>query len=329
MSDEAFALAASVVVTGARAEDLDDARFRRYRFGGYVMFDRNCSSLEALRAFTDRLRADTSPPPIVAIDQEGGRVARLREGVAPLPAAAILGRTGEEGLAHATGARCAYDLRRAGCNVNFAPVLDLALDARSAAIGDRSFGADPQVVTRMAGAFAAGLRSGGIVPTLKHFPGHGATAVDSHVRLPEIVDDEATLRARDLVPFARLVPGAEAVMAGHLLVRAFDDTAPASLSPKILRGLLRDELGFGGCCFTDDLEMGAVAKDPGSVEAASLALRAGADALTVGHDRDLAFAIVDRIAADIEAGTLPMERAREASARVLRLRARLAPPLSL
>jgi beta-N-acetylhexosaminidase len=327
VSGDLVALAASVVVRGVREEEVDDLG---YPFGGYVFFDRNAPSLRALRSLTDRLRARYDDlPPILAIDQEGGRVMRLREGIAPMPPAAAVGAAGDERLARATGARCAYDLRRAGCNVNLAPVLDLAIDEKNTVIGDRSFGSDPQIVTRIAGAFARGMEEEGVAATFKHFPGHGATPVDSHEALPEIAASEATLRGRDLVPFASLLPGARAVMTAHVLVPALDPAHPATLSPRILQGLLRRELGFRGVCFTDCLEMGAIATTTGSVTGALDALAAGADVLSVSHDAHLAVEIVERIAGGVRAGTLPRERLQEAATRVRALRASLAPPLPL
>lgn len=323
-------LAASVIVTGLRDEDLDDDRVRAYSFGGYVIFDRNAPTLSALRAFTDRLRARHGDlQPIVAIDQEGGRVMRLRQGIAPMPPAAEIGASGDELLAHATGARCAGDLRRAGCNVDLAPVLDLAVDPENTVIGDRSFGADPSLVTRMGRAFAQGLESGGIIAVYKHFPGHGATSIDSHKALPTVAVGEQTLRARDLVPFASVAPEARGFMVAHVVVAALDAASPASISRRILQGLLRDELGFSGVCFTDCLQMAAVSDGIGSVEAGLRAMLAGADALTVSHDAHLAMRLADRLARAVEEEILPMERLEEAARRVADLRARLAPPLPL
>lgn len=254
---------------------------------------------------------------------------RLREDVARIPSAAEIGASGDEQGAQASGARCAHDLRRAGCNVNFAPVLDLALDPANTVIGDRSFGADPALVTRMGRAFARGLERGGIVATYKHFPGHGATAVDSHEALPTITVDAKRLRARDLLPFAGVARDARAFMTAHVVVRALDPGAPATLSRRVLQDVLRDELGFSGVCFTDCLQMAAVAGGIGSVEAGLRAMRAGADALTVSHDPQLAARLADFLARAVEEGALPLQRLREASERVERLRAQLAPPLPL
>lgn len=326
--DDLRRLAASVVVTGVHDEDMHGAVLRDYAFGGYVFFGRNAASVYELRSLTDELRAKYAQPPLLAIDQEGGRVMRLREGVAPMESAAALGARDDEGHAELVGAQCAYDLRRAGCNLDFAPVLDLAVDPENTVIGDRSFGSNPQAVTRVASAFARGLESGGVIATYKHFPGHGATAVDSHEDLPILDADEATLRARDLVPFATVAREAHAMMAAHV-VTPFDPSVPASLSASVLQALLRDELGFGGVCFTDCLEMGAVAQSIGSVDAGLRALRAGADGLLVSHQPQLAAAIAERIARAVEENELSRERLDEAARRMHSLRELLQPPLPL
>lgn len=320
-------LAASVVVTGVREEDACDERWSAYPFGGFIFFDRNTESLPALRALTDRLRARYDLAPILAIDQEGGRVMRLREGVAPMPSAAEIG--GDAARAERIGARCAGDLRRAGCNLDFAPVLDLAVDPRNTVIGDRSFGSDPHVVTESARAFARGLESGGVVATYKHFPGHGATAIDSHHGLPVIALDESTLRSRDLVPFAAVASSARAMMTAHVVVAALDSEYPATLSSRILTTLLREELGFDGVCFTDCLQMAAIVSEYASAEGAWRALRAGADALTVSHDPTLAVAIVQRVVRAVKEGDLALERLQEAAGRLERLRLQLQPPLPI
>ncbi len=326
--DELRRLAASVVATGVRAEDVHGAVLRDYAFGGYVFFDRNAASLHALRALTDELRGRYAEPPLLAIDQEGGRVMRLREGVAPMESAAALGARGDVEHAELVGAQCAYDLRRAGCNLDFAPVLDLALDPRNTVIGDRSFGPDPLAVARIGRAFAHGLESGGVIATFKHFPGHGATAVDSHKDLPVLDADEAMLRARDLIPFAAIAREAHAMMVAHV-VTPFDPGTPASISAPVLQTLLRDELGFGGVAFTDCLQMAAVAQSIGSVEAGLRALKAGADGLLVSHDPNLAAAIVERIVRATEEHEVSHERLGEAARRMHSLRALLQPPLPL
>src|SRR5580692_9686849 len=189
--------ARGIILTGLT--DLPTSR-DHIDFAGYVLFSRNGSSVAQLRFFSDMLRAEClGPPPIIAIDQEGGRVVRLHEGVEAIPSMMAVGAAGDLELAERAGEQTAFDLRRAGCTMDFAPVLDLALDSRNTVIGTRSFGVEPTQVAALGSAFGRGLNRGGILPCYKHFPGHGATAIDSHQALPIVDADETLLRERDLV----------------------------------------------------------------------------------------------------------------------------------
>ena len=322
-------LARDLIVTGVGTTRINAAL---PRFGGYVFFAENGTSPAELRPLTDALRAREeemeAPPPVLAIDQEGGRVARLRDAVEPMPPMMALGAAENVELAQRAGEQIAFDLRRAGCTLNFAPVLDLALDPNNTVIGTRSFGDDPHRVMGLAAAVARGLRNGGILPCYKHFPGHGSSAVDSHDALPEIDGDDARLRGTDLVPFSTVAPEAIAMMTGHLRVPAFDSERPATLSPCIATQLLRDELGFRGALLSDDLEMralGAVA----SPDVAVAALEAGVDLLLFAHDLDAATAAAEAIAESVERGALPLHRLQEAHRRVERLRLLGCAPLDL
>lgn len=320
--------ARGVVAAGFPEGPIDD---RTALYGGYIAFARNCATPAALRAATDALRARTfdGVPPLIAIDQEGGRVARLRDGVEPMPSMMTLGAGGDVDPAVRGGEQTAFDLRRAGCTMNFAPSLDLAVDPGNTVIGTRSLGAEPAVVAALGEAYARGLERGGIVPCFKHFPGHGSTSTDSHQALPVVEEDETTLRARDLAPFAAVAANAPAIMGAHVLVRALDAQRPASLSARIARDLLRGEFGFRGAYVTDCLEMGAVAGLDDGIEPGVIALEAGADLLLVSHDGELAERLVRAIVHAVDSGTLPYERLREAYERVLRLRRIGAPPLPL
>ena len=296
---------------------------------GVVLFGRNVRSLAQVRELTGELRGLLESP-LLAIDQEGGRVARIREGVEEIPSALAIAAAsaGDNDLAARAGTQVAFDLRRGGLNVDFAPVLDLALERMNTVIGTRSFGDDPRSVARLAGAFARGLQDGGVVATFKHFPGHGSTEVDSHLDLPAIDVSETVLRARDLLPFAELLPGAQAVMTAHIVARTFDPDNPATLSPRVLTGLLREELGFSGVCFTDCLQMDAIAKRTGSERAAVKALAAGADCVLLSHDLELARRTVAAIERAVLDDALSRERLEEAYGRVQRLRKALQPPLA-
>ena len=328
-------LAAAVVCAGFDGSVVGEKLrtfLRDVPLAGVVLFGRNIETVAQVRALTDELRGILSQP-IVAIDQEGGRVARIRDGVEEIPSAlaiaAACASAGNDQLAAEAGEQVASDLRRAGTNIDFAPVADLALTRMNTVIGTRAFGDDPHRVAQLAGAFAAGLERGGITATFKHFPGHGSTSVDSHLELPVIDADEATLRSRDLIPFAELLPSARAVMTAHIVARAFEDGRPATVSRRILTELLRGELHFKGVCFTDCLQMDAIAKGIGSERAAVEALAAGADCVLLSHDLELAARTVDGIERAAEDGELPLERLEEAAARVLRLRSALQPPLPL
>jgi beta-N-acetylhexosaminidase len=310
-------------ITGTRGDE------RPAGIGAYVLFGGEGVTLRDIRALTDELReCEPGLPPLIAIDQEGGRVARLSDGVEPIPPMMAVGAAGDVDPARRAGEQIAFDLRRAGATLDFAPVLDLALDPGNAVIGTRSFGDDPSRVAALGAALAAGLLRGGIVPCYKHFPGHGSTATDSHDMLPRIDTGEAALRARDLVPFAAVARDAAAMMTGHLLVDAFDSEHPATLSSRITVDLLRGELGFRGAVVTDCMEMGAVAPR-GVADRAVAAVAAGADLLVFSHDAGAALEAIEALARAAERGVLSLARLTEAHARVMQLRAAGAGPLPL
>jgi beta-N-acetylhexosaminidase len=299
---------------------------RAFGPGALILFARNVGPPDDLRDLVAALRALGSPPPLIAVDQEGGRVERIRAGVAALPSAMAVGATGDVELAERLGRLVGRDLARLGISVDLAPVADLSLQPRSTVIATRAFGDRPERVGSFATAFAHGLERAGIGAALKHFPGHGSTADDSHVALPRIAADAATLRARDLVPFARAIAAraASIVMSAHIVVDAFDADRPATLSRRVLTDVLRGELGFDGVVATDCLEMDAIANGVGTVRGAVEALAAGADLLFISHRLDLAHDAAAAIVAAVRAGEIPEPRLQEAYARVHGLRVRLA-----
>ncbi len=288
---------------------------------GVVLFSRNVGSPQETRALVAAVRAASGRHAFVAVDQEGGRVARLRRGFTPIPSMMAVGACNDPVLAERVGTALAVDIARAGADVDFAPVLDLALEPANTVIGTRAFGDDPLRASILGAAVVHGLQNGGAAATLKHFPGHGATTLDSHHALPHLAADAATLRAREFVPFgAGIAAGAKAVMSAHVVVDGLDPDAPATLSQLILNGVLRDELGFRGVCFTDALEMKAIAGSVGSARAAVLAVMAGADCVLASEGLELARAVRGALLSAVESGELPFARLREAAARVARLR---------
>ncbi len=295
-----------------------------------MLFGRNVGAADDLRALIAALRAGADPPPLVAVDQEGGRVARITDPalVVQLPSAMAQGAVADPVTSHDAGLLLGRDLARLGVSVNFAPCADLALDPAGTVIGTRSFGDRPADVAALVTAFALGLEAGGVAATLKHFPGHGSTAADSHVELPRIAAPVATLQARDLVPFAAAIEAGAAsiVMTAHVVVRALDPELPATLSAPILTDLLRTRLGFSGVIATDCLEMDAIAATVGTAAGAVAAVAAGADLLLVSHRLDRAAEAAAALVDAVGRGTLPRERLLAAAARVRTLRERYREP---
>jgi beta-N-acetylhexosaminidase len=319
-------LAGDVLCVGLPGDELDSASsktLRELRPGAIVLFARNVTTLEATRAFVVAACAATGDAlrPLVCVDQEGGRVARLRFTERGVPAMLALGATDDEALAERVGARLGRDVAAIGASVDLAPVLDLALVAGSTVIGTRSLGDDPSRVAALGAAIVRGMAMVGVVSVPKHFPGHGATSVDSHVAMPTIATPAAVVVSRDCAPFATaFAAGARAVMTAHAIVAELDPDLPATMSPRIITGLLREEFGFDGVCFTDCLQMDAIATTVGAARGAVLAIAAGADSCIISHDLELARDAREAIVAAVGDGTLALDRLREAASRVRALR---------
>jgi beta-N-acetylhexosaminidase len=262
--------------------------------------------------------AGSDLPPLVGVDEEGGRVQRMAPVLGDLPSAREAARTLSPAQIRETARTHGEAMRALGITVDFAPVADVSEEPDSGPIGDRSYSDDPEVVTAAAGAFAAGLRDAGVLPTLKHFPGHGRASGDSHeglVTTPPIDD-----MAADLAPFRTLTgEGEVAVMIGHLAVPGLTEGEAASLSPAAIEGLLRDEMGFDGLVVTDDLGAMDAIRDRYSVaDAAVLAVVAGADMVLVPASSITA--VADALDAAVDDGRLPEGRFDEAAGRVFRAR---------
>lgn len=307
-------LAAGCLLPSFPGHEVPDWVLRRLEagLGGITLFAYNVGDPVQLAALTARLRE--AGDVLVAIDEEGGDVTRLEaDRGSSYPGNLALGAVDDVELTEEVAAAIAGELVRAGVNLNFAPVADANTNPHNPVIGVRSFGADPELVARHVAAFVRGTQRQGVAACAKHFPGHGDTAVDSHLDLPVVGGDlEAAL-----LPFrAAIAAGVKAVMSGHLLVPDLDEL-PATLSHRILTGLLRQELGFDGLVVTDALEMRAISGGVGVEEAAVQALVAGVDALCVGHDlhEETVDALVVAISEAARSDRLPLERLEEAAER--------------
>lgn len=266
----------------------------RYHVGGVILFARNVQSPRQVAELVNQLQQTATesgnPGLFIAIDQEGGRVARLTEdtGFTEFPSAMAVGATADSEKAYRMACAMAVEMSAVGINVDFAPDLDVNNNPANPVIGTRSFGSDPNKVATFGSAFARGLQENGVLAFGKHFPGHGDTGTDSHIALPLVPHDRARLDHIELVPFkAAIAENIAGIMSAHVTFPAIDSTPgmPATLSRPVLTGLLRDELGFKGLIATDSLEMGALAENgyPPPI-GAPLALAAGADLLLFNRD---------------------------------------------
>jgi beta-N-acetylhexosaminidase len=320
-------LAAAVLQPGFVGTSVPDwvRRLLGEGLGGVALYARNVESPAQVAALTARLRAER-PEIIVAIDEEAGDVTRFesRHG-SSRPGNLALGAIDDATLTEAVAHDLGLDLAHAGITLDYAPDTDVNNNPDNPIIGVRAFGAEPDLVSRHSAAFVRGLQDAGVAACAKHFPGHGDTSVDSHHSVPVIDRSRDLLDACELVPFrTAIAAGVQSVMTGHLLVPAYDDELPATLSRRILTGLLREELGFEGLIVTDGIEMEGVRRTYGLEAATVRALTAGADAVCVGGDHadeHTALRLRDAIVAAVRIGELPEARLRDAAERVRRLAA--------
>ncbi|HEX6325768.1 MAG TPA: glycoside hydrolase family 3 protein [Jiangellaceae bacterium] len=293
---------------------------------GVVLFGRNIDPARGdagVAALTARLR-EHRPDLLVAIDEEGGDVTRLDVTTgSAYPGSAALGSVDDPELTREVAASLAVRLRACGIDINFAPVADIDVDPRNPIIGVRAFGSDPYLVARHTAAFVTGQQSRGVVATVKHFPGHGGTAEDSHTSAPVLSVSRTLLDRRELVPFrAAIAADVRLVMTAHITVPAVDPAHPATLSAAAITGLLRGELGYDGAVMTDGFDMHAISRTVGYAEGAVQALLAGVDAICVGGDGtdlELVEQMADAIVVAVETGRLGYKRLAEAASRVSRL----------
>ena len=286
-------------VAGLELTAAERERIAHPLVGGLILFARNYAAPDQLKALTGAIRALRDPPPLIAVDQEGGRVQRFREGFAAIPAPRTLGEQWDRNAATAAaeaqriGSQIAADLGAHGIDFSFTPVLDLDY-GHSAVIGDRALHRNPNAVAHLACALCRGLREGGMAAVGKHFPGHGFVGADSHAEIPVDRRPLTVLEKADLVPFGALVRlGIEGIMPAHVVFPAVDD-APAGFSRVWLQDVLRGRLGFDGLIFSDDLSM-AGAQGPGDIVArAEAACTAGCDMVLVCNDPAAAEALLSR-----------------------------------
>ena len=303
---------------------------KEFDLGGVILFARNVESPEQVAEIAREAQSLARELPLwVSVDQEGGRVARLRSPFTVWPPMHTLGRSGDEQLAARFSRSLAAELRAVGVTLDYTPVLDILTNPRNPVIGDRALAGTPEDVAKLGTVIINTLQGEGIAACGKHFPGHGDTAVDSHHELPLVEHPPDRLDAVEFVPFkAAIAAGVAGIMTAHLLVPALDEQRPATLSPAIVTGLLKEKLGFPGVVFTDDIGMKAISERYGTTEATLGAVAAGCDVvLMCGDSQEPQFAALEALVHAVEDGTLRLGRVEDALNRHRRMKERfLAPP---
>ncbi|OGS10969.1 MAG: hypothetical protein A2285_06340 [Elusimicrobia bacterium RIFOXYA12_FULL_57_11] len=313
--------AAQLLIVSADTADISSAAAAARAGLGGVQLQWGSYSLEETLELTEILQAEAAaagrPPLFIAVDYEGGSVyVPTTLGLLELPTNMMLGAADDENNTATLFYLAGRELKRAGINMAFGPVLDINTNPKNPIIGIRSLGSNPAKTALLGAAIINGLKAGGVIAVAKHFPGHGAASEDSHKTLPEILLSTAELSATHLVPFKKAIElGVPGMMTVHILFPALDAGNPATLSPAVLDGLLKKELGYGGLVITDSLDMGAITRRMPIHKAAAASLRAGADILLIGKG-DFKAAVAE-IAAQVRGGSIAQARLDDAYAKAL------------
>ena len=305
---------------------------RNHHVGGLILFSRNYENPQQLYTLVRNLQevaasTSTKLPLLISVDQEGGRVARLTEPFTQYPPLCCLGHAQSESLAYRFGQSLAAELVDVGINMDYAPVLDVHTNPNNPIIGDRAIASDPETVARLANSFIKGFKDKGMIPVGKHFPGHGDTHLDSHLDLPTVKRDGATLEAVELVPFRdTIAQGLEVIMTAHVIYTAWDEKNIATFSKTILQDILRHKLGFQGVIMSDDLEMKAVENYFPFDTFPRMGIEAGLDMFLICNSVGKVIALHDQLIQDVENETISTAPIQQSVERILRLKKNLPPP---
>ena len=298
---------------------------REFGLGGVILFARNVSEPEQVAELAfEAAQLSADPPAWVSIDQEGGRVARLKAPFTEWPPMVTLGRSGDAALAERFAHALAAELKAVGISLDYAPVLDVHTNPKNAVIGDRALGDKADVVGRLGAVIVRTLQAEGIAACGKHFPGHGDTTADSHHELPLVEQPPERLRAIEWAPFrAAIEAGVAHIMTAHVFVPSIDEERPATLSARVIDAILRREMGFPGVILSDDLEMKAIAATYAIPAAAVMAIEAGCDGMLIcGADHDTQAAALEALVHAVEENRLPLRRIEDALLRQQRAKER-------
>ncbi|WP_226671924.1 beta-N-acetylhexosaminidase [Rossellomorea aquimaris] len=316
-----------MLVAGVNGTQMDEPTknlIQKHKVGGFIFFSDHLTSPEQTVRFLNQLKeanTDNPLPLLLSVDQEGGNVTRLPGRISNFPTNQKIGNANDPDVSYEVGTLLGQELKEFGFNLDFAPVLDVNSNPNNPIIGDRSFSADPDVVSELGIQTMKGIQSQGVISTIKHFPGHGDTSVDSHLALPVVNKSLQELEDMELIPFKRAIDdGADLIMVAHILLPRLDDTYPSSLSETIVTDLLRNKLKYKGVVITDDMTMKAVADNYGMGESAVQAVKAGSDLVLIAHDAQKAVTAMEALKSAIQNGDISEERINESVKRIIQLK---------
>ncbi|MFA5528558.1 MAG: beta-N-acetylhexosaminidase [Peptostreptococcales bacterium] len=314
-----------MIIVGLDGTTLDENAkelINNYYVGGFILFKDNLESMEQILMLLNDLKslnAKNNIPLFLSIDEEGGRVSRMPDEFVKLPSNRVIGQKKDKALCYKIGSVIAEEIKSFGFNMNFAPVLDIDSNPDNPVIGDRSFGTDEKIVSELGIETMKGLQSKGVISVVKHFPGHGDTAVDSHMGLPILDKDLNSLYQLELVPFIKAIENhTDGVMVAHILFNKIDSENPATLSESIMTDLLRKELNYDGLVITDDMTMAAIMDNYELDDAVVKSIKAGSDIILVCHGYENEFKALEAIRNAVKDDIISEERIDESLYRILK-----------
>lgn len=310
-------------ISGTTMNDNDKKLIDQFHVGGIIFYKRNFETPEQTVRLVNQLKAGNRSdlPLFLGVDQEGGKVTRLPGGLVNFPPNKQIGQENDPEFSYKVGALLGQEVKEFGLNLNFAPVLDINSNPKNPVIGDRSFGNNSEIVSELGIQTMKGMESQSVIPTVKHFPGHGDTSVDSHLELPIVNKSLKELKNLELIPFERAIEqGADVVMVAHILLPELDETNPASMSKAVMTDLLRKQLGFTGVIITDDMTMGAITEHFDIGKAVIESVKAGSDIILVGHEYSNVVKIISSLKTAVQHGDISEQRLNESMERIIQLK---------
>lgn len=310
-------------VSGTTMDTGAEKLINQLHVGGIIFYKNNFENPKQTVELVNQIKAENSSniPLFLGVDQEGGRVTRLPGALTNFPPNKRIGEVNSPEFSYKIGSLLGYELKEFGLNLDFAPVLDINSNPNNPVIGDRAFGNNLEIVSKLGIETMKGIQSQKVIPTIKHFPGHGDTSVDSHLELPIVNKTLKELMELELIPFKRAMDeGAEVVMVAHMLIPELDKNNPASISKVVMTEVLRRQLSFTGVIITDDMTMGAIVEHFDIGKAAVESVKAGSDIILVGHGYDNVEKIQIALKDAIEKGEISEQRINESVERIIKLK---------